>query len=265
MSAKIQQDAPILANHLLQGSYFLLDLDCAPIARLVQPGQFVHVQLPRMTDRILRRPFSVFDIEPVSGRLSIVYKVVGRGTDHLARLSAGDVLNLIGPLGTGFSLPPPSITPLIVAGGYGCAATYLLAKHSCTAPLCLFGGRTSEELLLIEEYRELGAQIKLATDDGSLGHHGMVTELLEKALREQNSDQIKVYACGPDGMLKAVSEIVAKYDLTAEISLDHAMCCGVGACFACVVKMKTAHEPGWEYVRTCRDGPVFRSDQVVWE
>ncbi len=265
MSGTHQEDAPILRNYRLQGEYCQADLACPGIAPMVEPGQFVHVRMPGLAHRVLRRPFSVFDVDPKAGRLSIIYKVVGEGTAHLASLNAGTSLDLIGPLGSGYTLPDSDDEPIIVAGGYGCAATWLLAKCSPAAPFCLLGGRTDQDLLLVEEFQTLGGEVRLATEDGSKGHRGLVTDLLEQALAVPSTGYRKIYACGPAGMLRKLSEIAEHHCLPAEISLDHVMCCGVGACFACVLKRKTDSHRGWEYVRTCREGPVFDAKDVVWQ
>ena len=259
-----QEDAVIIANRRLKGDYFQVDLRSPQISSEVEPGQFVHVKLPEFEHRVLRRPFSVFTADPQTDLLSIIYKVVGEGTTHLASLPAGQVLNLLGPLGVGFSLPQGDVQPIIVAGGYGCAATYLLAKRNPMPFLCLIGGRSAQDLLLVDEFRTLGCTVEVSTDDGSAGHHGLVTDLLDKAL-ENAGERAAVYACGPNPMLKAVGKTALARNLDAEISLDHAMCCGIGACFACVVKMKADNPDGWEYVRTCMKGPVFKASDVYWE
>lgn len=261
---KTQQDARILDNRRIQGDYFQVALDVPAMASHVQPGQFVHVRLPALRHRVLRRPFSVYDVDVATGQLRIVYKVVGEGTAHLATLGAGAVLNVMGPMGCGFTLPLPGERPVIVAGGYGAAATYLLAKRSPVPCLCLVGGRTAGDLLLLDEFRAVGATVRVATDDGSCGHHGVITEVLPTAIAEAAPRPL-VYACGPNPMLAAVGRVVAGLGLDAEISLDHVMCCGVGACFACVVKMKADNADGWEYVRTCRNGPVFKASAIWWD
>ena len=258
-----QEEAPIRTNALLQGEYYRLAIRAPAIAPLIEPGQFVHVLLPGMGQHLLRRPFSVCDVDPATGELVIIYKVVGHGTRLLAGLEAGAVLDLLGPLGTGYSRPPPERRPIIVAGGYGCAATYLFARRSPRPPLVLLGGRGAGDILLVEEFRALGCEVRLATDDGSTGHRGFVTDLLEEALRPA-ADPF-VIACGPNAMLRTVSRIVGARGFEAEVSLDHVMCCGVGACFACVVKVKAETPDGWEYARTCISGPVFPASRIVWE
>ena len=206
----------------------------------------------------------MFSVDPEAGLLSVIYKVVGEGTRHLSGLEAGGRASLLGPLGNGYTMPPGNALPVIVAGGYGSAATYLLARESAVKPVCLLGGRTASDLLLVDEFEELGAVVRVATDDGTRGHRGFVTDLLVDFLA-QEPDNPWIYACGPNPMLKSVAEIVLARGRDAEISLDHAMCCGVGACFACVVKMKSENPPGWEYVRTCKAGPVFKASETVWD
>lgn len=261
---KLLETAPIRANERLQGDYFRVEFRSPGVAAAAQPGQFVHLRFPVLAHRMLRRPFSICDACPETGIVSVVYKIVGEGTRHLADLGTDAVLDVLGPLGRGYTLPEAGETPVIVAGGYGCAATYMLVVRTAQPCHVLIGGRSRADLLMTEEFGRAGAEVTISTDDGSAGHHGLVTDLLVQAL-DANPDQPRVYACGPNPMLKAVSEIVLARGLDAEISLDHAMCCGVGACFACVVKRRATNEDGWEYVRTCTDGPVFRAGETVWE
>lgn len=254
-----QIQAKILSNRQLQGDYFQLDM-CAPeIAQEALPGQFVHVQIPDLEHRVLRRPFSIYDTDPATGRLSLVYKTVGEGTRKLCTNPSDGTLNVIGPNGKGFTSPADGQKAILVAGGFGCAATFLLAKLAPVKPIVLIGGRSKIDILLQKEYTALGCDLRISTDDGSLGHHGLVTNLLHEALAEFPNATIA--ACGPNPMLKAVAAIAP----TAEISLDQPMCCGVGACFACVVKLKADTPDGWRYARSCMEGPVFNATQVWWD
>ena len=262
---KYQEEAEIVGNVPLQGRYFQLVLRAPAIAQDVQPGQFVHVRIPLLTHRVLRRPFSVCDADPNAGLLRIVYKVVGEGTAQLAKLSAGATANLIGPLGHGFTIPSRESFPVIVAGGYGCAAMYLLARRSPVACLCLFGARTATELILVQEFRNLGCEVRIVTDDGSAGGCGPVTSLLHPVLDQPAALPPRIYACGPHPMLRVLATTARQRGLDAEIALDHVMCCGVGACFACVVKCRSDKPEGWEYVRTCTEGPVFQASETVWD
>ncbi len=260
MSKKQHQiDASILANTHLQGEYFRLDLYAPEIARDARPGQFIHLQVPDLEHRILRRPFSIFDTDPQSGRLSIVYKTVGEGTFKLSTCVAGQNVNLIGPLGIGFTEPTGNQRSILVAGGFGCAATFLFAKRAAIKPVVLIGGRSSIDILLQDEYKALGCDLRISTDDGTMGHKGLVTDLLKVALREMPG--ALVASCGPNPMLKAVGNI----DENAEISLEQPMCCGVGACFACVIKLKDDNDDGWRFARSCMEGPVFKAHKVWWD
>lgn len=263
MPEQYQISAPILRNQLLQEDYYQLDMEAPAIARAAQPGQFVHVQLPGMPANILRRPFSIFDVNPEDGRLSIVYKVVGKGTEHISSLDFATKLNILGPLGRGFSPLPSDMPSIIVGGGYGCAATFLLAKRAHVKPTVLLGAHTAEDILLQDAYQSLGCRVLVATDDGSAGAKGLVTELLEYVLGE--IPKCRIAACGPTAMLKVVSKIAHSRKLDAEISLDRVMCCGMGACFACVIKRKADTPEKWAYARACADGPVFKADEIWWE
>jgi dihydroorotate dehydrogenase electron transfer subunit len=256
------EDAVILANERLGGDYRRVRLRAPGICPEVRPGQFVHVRVTARNDRVLRRPFSVCDVDE-AGTLTIVYKVVGGGTELLAEAPPGASCSLLGPLGTPFSVPSPGETPVIVAGGYGSAATWLLARRSPTPPLLLLGARGVGDLLLTDDFAGLGCEIRTATEDGSAGHRGRVTDLLGEVLAAA-PPRLRVYGCGPHGMIMAVAAMLREHRLDGELSLDHRMCCGIGACYACVVKLRDEASPdGWRYARTCREGPVFPSAKIM--
>ncbi len=258
------QPGEILSNRQLKGEYFKVEFYVPEICEKTAPGQFTHCQIARLRDRMLRRPFSICNVTD-DGVLTVVYKVVGEGTEMLSTLPAGEVCNLIGPFGNGFSLPAENQIPLIVAGGYGSAATYLLAKNSPHSGILLLGARTEADLIMADDFAKLGFEVKVATDDGSIGHHGLVTELLEQTLLETPEANFHICGCGPEGMLMAMGKMLLAEGLNGELSLDHRMCCGVGACFACVVKVvdKSVLQ-GWRYARTCREGPVFKADEIYY-
>ncbi len=170
---------------------------------------------------------------------------------------------MIGPLGHGFSVPPPSgETPLLVAGGYGMAALYLLAQSSPAKGIVFVGGRRRVDILCEPEFRALGWDVRVATEDGSRGEKGLVTQPLQAELRRRTPAR-KLFACGPTPMLQAVARLASEFSLPAELSLDQHMGCGMGVCLTCVVPIKTGE--GWEYQRACTEGPVFDSRAVAWE
>ena len=263
MPEKYQINAELRCNNTIKGDYRKLELHAPEIAASAQPGQFMHVKLPGLEHRILRRPFSICDADLATGMITIVYKVVGEGTAHLATIQkAGTVFNLLGPLGKSYELPDADERFVIVAGGYGCAATYLLAKKASVKPLVLIGGRSSDDILLVDEYQALGCDVRIATNDGSQGRKGFVTELLKDCC----GNTAMVAACGPNPMLKAVSDMILPLNIPLQISLDHPMCCGIGACFACVVKVRDNASPdGWRFSRSCLEGPVYDAREVVWD
>lgn len=255
----------ILRNEALNGSYWRAVFRAPELALESAPGQFVNVRIPVLNDRILRRPFSVCDADPVNGTITLVYKIAGAGTKALSRMSPGEKCDLLGPLGRGYTLPgDPSVTPLLVAGGCGGASTFFLAKQLKNKGILLTGARTKEELLLADEYRLLGCQVMIATDDGSCGHHGLVTDLLSSALESCRS-QTKIYGCGPGPMLYALGKCALAFGVPCELSLEQHMCCGVGACYACVVKVKDPANPGaWTYSRSCKEGPVYNAEELYY-
>jgi dihydroorotate dehydrogenase electron transfer subunit len=241
--------------------YFRLVVRAPRIAPRVQPGQFTHLRIPPLKEALLRRPFSIF--QAAGDTFSILYKAVGKGTDVLSRMQAGEPLSAIGPLGHGFTVPAlGGDVPLLVAGGYGMAAMYLLAQRSPQKGIVFVGGRRRVDILCEEEFRALGWEVRVATEDGSHGEKGLVTQPLLAELRRSTAGR-KLFACGPTPMLRAVGRLAEEMGVPAELSMDEHMCCGVGVCLTCVIPVKT--DAGWEYQRTCTEGPVFDSRAVAWE
>ena len=286
----LEQTVQIVSNERDTDSYFRLVLRAPLIAPLIQPGQFAHIRVLPLKDALLRRPFSIFQV--AGDTFSILYKTVGKGTDALARLGAGEELSVIAPLGHGFTVPERGgETPLLVAGGYGMAAMYLLAQRSPQKGVVFVGGRRRADILCETEFQALGWDVRVTTEDGSHGQKGLVTEPLLAELRSSRGNEaqtehweignrkseisqslltsaatrqkVKVFACGPTPMLKAVGKIAEEFNVPAELSMDEHMCCGVGVCLTCVIPVKT--RDGWEYQRTCTEGPVFDARDIVWE
>lgn len=257
----VEQTCQIVSNERDTDLYFRLVVRAPRIAPLVQPGQFVHARILPLKEALLRRPFSVFQVS--GDTLSILYKTIGQGTEVLSRMGPAEELSLIGPLGHGFTVPRlDGEIPLLVAGGYGMAALYLLAQRSPQKGVAFVGGRRRVDILCEEEFRALGWEVRVATEDGSRGERGLVTQPLLTELRRGTAGR-KLFACGPTPMLKAVGQLAAQFNLPAELSLDEHMCCGIGVCLTCVAPVKAAD--GWEYQRTCTEGPVFDSRQIAWE
>jgi dihydroorotate dehydrogenase (NAD+) catalytic subunit len=256
----LEQTVQIVSNARETGLYFRLVVRAPEIAAATQPGQFAHIRIVPLKEALLRRPFSIFQV--AEDTFSILYKIVGQGTEALSRLEPRAPLSVIGPLGHGFTVPRAGgETPLLVAGGYGMAALYLLAQRSPQKGLVCVGGRRAADILCEAEFRALGWDVRVATEDGSRGERGLVTQPLEAELRRGGAGR-KLFACGPTPMLQAVARLAEQYAAPAEVSLDEHMCCGLGVCLACVVPIKTA--AGWEYQRSCTEGPVFEAEKVAW-
>jgi dihydroorotate dehydrogenase electron transfer subunit len=260
----LEQTAHIVSNERDTDFYFRIVLHAPQIAPLIQPGQFAHVRVTPLKDALLRRPFSIFQV--AGDAFSILYKTVGKGTDALSRMRAGEELSVIAPLGHGFTVPKSGgEIPLLVAGGYGMAAMFLLAQRSPQKGIVFVGGRKRVDILCEKEFAAIGWEVRATTEDGSHGERGLVTQPLLAEIRNPKSEirNYKLFACGPTPMLKAVAKIAEEASVTAELSMDEHMCCGVGVCLTCVIPVKTGD--GWEYQRTCTEGPVFDSRQIVWE
>lgn len=265
----------ILANVEVSPGYFRMRMTAPPEFLTAQPGQFIMVRVFDAIDPLLRRPFGIFDvgvqIASYTGGadipyLEILYKVVGKGTELLASLHDGDHLDLLAPLGTGFTLEPTPVAPLLVGGGIGLAPLYYLAKELVprTTVRLFAGGRTKEDILCITEFERLGVETYVATDDGTLGERGFVTDVLSRAL-ENASSAASIYACGPMPMLAAVSTLAQRFQVPCQVSLEAYMACGVGACLGCVIPGKDHSSLTPDYRCVCKDGPVFDYRELSWE
>ena len=259
------EKSTVVSHEEMGSGYRRLVVEAPALAEAVTPGQFVHVRVPALEASALRRPFSVFDAE--GGRITILYKEVGRGTAALGQVRPGDALNVMGPLGRGFPEKCDGAA-LLVGGGYGVAPLYFLAKRlvasgAAAGPVKLFaGGRTKADLLAIDRFEALGGvEVRLATNDGSAGVKGLVTDPLDDELiRLRNAgSRFEIFACGPDPMLRAVAMRATGTGAKGWISMDRHMICGVGACYACIQKTVRGNS------RCCVEGPVFAAEDLVWD
>ena len=251
---------------------------CGEIARRALPGQFVMLRLAGCNDPLLGRPLAVYDVlADAAGRpcfLDIVYVVIGKMTGLLAEMPAGARLEVWGPLGNGF--PPTAAEHLVmVAGGIGQTPFLTLAREylgqrtygdpprevpaARKITLC-YGARRREYLACVDDFRNAGVEVRLSTDDGSLGHHGLVTELIAPAV-EGTRQSCRLVCCGPEPMMEATARIARELGVPCQVSLETPMACGVGICFSCVKKIRDA-SGNWDYRRTCIEGPVFDAAEV---
>ena len=267
----IDVDAVVLSNDRLSAEYNVVKLAAAEIGASSQPGQFVMIKRGLGPDPLLRRPFSVFEVvrdatDRVSG-ISLLNKVVGAVTGMLSTIEAGERLRCLGPLGQPFSVIEPPARAWMVAGGVGLAPFLTLAESlraAGTDTTLFYGGRSSTDLYYLDEFKTLGVRTTLTTEDGSRGDAGLVTGPLERELDGLTKDTpLRIYACGPTSMMRAVADLARRHGCPSEVSLEQVMGCGLGGCYSCVVPVL---EPAGKthFVRSCLEGPVFAGDQVVW-
>ncbi len=238
----------IRSNEPLTASVWRMTL-AGDTQAITAPGQFVNIAIDGL---FLRRPISVCDCEP--GRLTLIYKVVGEGTERMSRMRAGDELDLLTGLGNGFSITSGSQRPLLVGGGVGVPPLYLLAKQLLAAGLpvqVVLGFNTAAECFYEAEFRALGCDVTVATVDGSAGVKGFVT----MAIAERNLDFDYFYACGPLPMLRALCDAVPQ---DGQLSFEERMGCGFGGCMGCTCKTKNGPK------RICKEGPVLEKGEIVW-
>ncbi|MFZ5572112.1 MAG: dihydroorotate dehydrogenase electron transfer subunit [Thermodesulfobacteriota bacterium] len=264
----LQQDTRILWNRAIGSSYFHMGLRCGEGFENAVPGQFVTLRIPDQQTPLLRRPFSIHRLvrenDSIRG-IEILYRVVGNCTGRLSRLSAGDRVSLLGPLGNGFSVPGDG--PIyMAAGGIGVAPMVFLAesihkKSPESSPHTLFlGGRTQTDLLCMDIFRSLGMALEVSTDDGSVGYEGLVTDLLQQAVLDNPPERI--VACGPMPMLKTVARIARSRQVPCEVSIETLMACGMGVCLGCAVEDR---RPADKYRHVCIDGPVFEAATLLMD
>jgi dihydroorotate dehydrogenase electron transfer subunit len=275
-SAFVQSPADIIENVRLARNTYRIRLHFPELARRIRPGQFVMLRLPGRTDPLLGRPFALYDTflddsgAPVG--LDVVYLVVGKMTALLAEVTAGEKVEAWGPLGNGFPEDFGGAQHVgLVAGGIG-QTPFLAhvrdllgtrgyggrpAQRTAESVSLFYGVRTADLAAGVEDFRTARAEVHLATDDGSLGFHGYVTQLLER-----HAGLECLIGCGPEPMLHALARLAQRRATPCWVSLETPMACGLGVCFSCVTRVKTP--AGWDFRRVCVDGPVFNAAELAW-
>jgi dihydroorotate dehydrogenase electron transfer subunit len=288
MMPLVHRAVRVLENVQLARDTWRIRLDAPDLAERIRPGQFLMLRLPNVTDPLLGRPFALYDtVIDDNGRpiaVDVVYLVVGKLTRALSRLAAGtrgsavadprgdgDQVLVWGPLGNGFLPIPKSNHIALVAGGIGqtpflAYARQLLGQrgYGGAAPVVAtnkvtlyYGVRTAELAAGVADFEATGATVQLASDDGSIGFKGFVTQLVE-----QKEPPDCFVGCGPEPMMKGLAALARRWDKPCQLSLETPMACGVGICFSCVTKVNTAE--GWDYRRVCLEGPVFDAGSLAW-
>ena len=273
MPGLVNEHAILIENEQLAERLFFMRLESPTIAAAVRPGQFVHMRIPGIEGHVLRRPFSIYDADSTGKTIDILYQVVGFGTDAMTHLKPGTEetsIELVGPVGntwtaaqwTARDIPKRA---LLVGGGVGAAPLYMLTKHlkSIGASVdVVLGAQTKEAHVTLEKYTDLlGYEPFCSTDDGSYGHHGFATALVEERLAQGSASDGTAYdyvaVCGPPPLMRIVAAKACEADVYCEVSLEKLMACGIGACLSCVVDTVAGKK------RVCVDGPIFAAEEVT--
>ncbi len=277
----VQERSVVLEQVSLADHTYRLRLRCPQIARQIVPGQFFMVRIPG-NDPILGRPFALYDTFEERGEIAgidFVYHTIGKGTTLLSRCRGGETLGLWGPLGNGFPVIDGGRL-VCVGGGIGYTPFLAVAREAARQrtyglnPRSTRKGPDSVTLLYGVRCRSLRADLsdfdsiprfeaRIASDDGSEGRHGFVTDLLRDMLASTGERPTAVFCCGPELMMRATAQLCDEQDVPCWLSLESPMACGFGACFSCVTKVRTPEPPGWDYRRTCVEGPVFSSRDLL--
>jgi dihydroorotate dehydrogenase electron transfer subunit len=272
--------ARVVENVQLAQATYRVRLECPEIAARIVPGQFLMLRLPGRNDPLLGRPLALYDtVLDAAGRpwgVDVVYLVVGRMTSQLAAVREGDRLEAWGPLGNGFA-PRDCDRLLMVAGGIGQTPFLAVAQEALghkaygetarpraqvgAVTLC-YGARSAALLAGVGDFKAAGVDVQVSTDDGSAGHHGLVTTLVDEALTAETGTT-QIVSCGPEPMLAAVARLATARDVACRVSLETPMACGIGICFSCVARVRD-DAGGWDYRRTCVEGPVFEAASLCW-
>ncbi|MEE0777302.1 MAG: dihydroorotate dehydrogenase electron transfer subunit [Bacillota bacterium] len=251
----------ILTNENVGQDIWRMEISAPEIATLAVPGQFVNVRLHDRVEPLLRRPISLHGIDSESGTIAFLYLVVGKGTEMMTKMEPGKDINLLGPLGRGFSLDFEGERAVVIGGGIGSAPLYPLVRAlraKGKEVTLILGARSKESIVALNLYKDIGATCKIATEDGSLGVKGFVTAVLEEELKSGSCDYL--YTCGPIPMLRAIETMAAQYGVKGEISTEAHMGCGLGLCLSCSVRGRDGRNR-----KVCQAGPVFRLGELSYD
>lgn len=255
----------VLSNEAVAEAHYLLRCECPEIAQHARPGQFIHVMISQDTGMLLRRPFTIYTVE---GReITMLYQIIGEGTKQLSKMPKDAPLHILGPLGKTFDFTVKPEPAILVGGGAGIASLMLLAvelRRNGIYTLGLVGAQRSSRLLSVKDLESIDIELHIATDDGSIGRHGYVTDILTDLLENTNWQHPTVYACGPHGMLSAVAKITADFEVPTQIAMENRMGCALGVCLGCVTPVRTSTN-SIEYQRVCTEGPVFNAFDLAWD
>ena len=256
--SRLQNIYKVVSNEKLCPRFFRLCFDAPAIVRKIQPGQFVHIRTRDGLEPFFRRPFSVYRAQKY---VEIFYEVVGPGTKILSLKKKGDTLDVLGPVGQPFTMPPKGIKQVVmIAGGIGVAPFLILSdvfKNKKLERILLYGGRTKGHVFNMKEFKNNGCKVHVATDDGSVGTRGRVDKLFSKI--DLNPKTTFIYTCGPNPMMAAVQHFAKRHQLRGQAAREEVMACALGACLGCSIRTTKG------FRTVCYDGPAFDLQEIILE
>lgn len=259
-----QYSCHVLDQTEITADIYRMSLKVDEIARDGHPGQFVHLRIGNGTDPLLRRPLSIHRVDREQGRIELLYRVVGRGTGLMRKAEQGDIYDLLGPLGRGFRMDGSFSHALVVAGGMGSAPVFFLIDELLLLgkQVTLFWGvKCKSEIFDLPDLKNNGVEVRVATEDGSMGHDGLITDILKQFIEDRREDSsLEGYVCGPKGMLKKIQAMARETSCNWQVSVEERMACGTGVCLGCAIQVK---QGGYKMV--CSDGPVFDLGEIVFD
>ena len=259
----IHEIAKIVDHKEVASEHYKMTVSSSYISQNAMPGQFVLIRCGNELDPLLRRPLSINRVNKNEKTFDLLYKVKGKGTEILSKLQIGELADIIGPLGNSYTIDTSKQVAIMVGGGYGIVPLLLLAdelKGKIKAIYSLIGTKNESCLFCEREFKDIGVQVSVTTEDGSYGRKGMVTDVLLELLSSKLSPaHTQIFACGPHEMLKYIAEISAQKGISCQISMEEKMACGLGGCLGCAVKIKSG------YKMVCKDGPIFDAKEIIWQ
>jgi len=260
-----QIKAKITQNKKVAEGFFKMRVESAYLAKNIKPGQFIEALVSGALDPLLRRPLGAHRI--LKKEIEVLYEVVGKGTAILSGKRTGEYLDVIGPLGNGFEIKDTNgKQAILIAGGIGVAPIVALAEELLRRKAkvhAIIGAKKRSHIMCDSELKSMGCSVSVATEDGSKGRKGFVTDLLRDILSTINYQPSTIYACGPNGMLEAIWRIAKDKGIPCQFSFESRMACGVGVCLGCPIKVRDGLID-FEYKMVCKDGPVFNAEEVFW-
>ena len=247
----------VIENRKINSDYYILEVESTESTSGILPGQFVEILVKNTRNAFLRRPISIYDVNPERNSFELLIQIIGEGTQLLSELKSGDSVDIMFPLGKSFTMSNEGQRVLLVGGGVGVAPLLYLSKKLKEKGVnshILLGGRGTDNIIEVDNFKKYST-VHISTDDGSIGEKGFVTQHSVM----QNMDFDMIYSCGPDPMMRAVAKLANEQNVNCEVSLENMMACGIGACLCCVTETTSGHQC------VCTDGPVFNIKVLDWK